>query len=473
MTTRGQIELDCIATQVDTGTLHGIATATGKDDNGVSGNHIVLVKSNPSPSNLASITWSVVSTTPNSQFSYDYPAFTTVDCAVSTTGEFTALFPNTVFTSKMSLTLPMGVRYDPIAKSWSSIRGSPLYGWTWTHAHQSLYSTGQDSMGNQVESLTHLIVDVPGKIVKFATVDAANSMLQPAAVWTQTGRFDEEYSLGSLNTNMTSEGRIYTFNGFLSASFPSPEHQFTLGRNRIFEADHFNTIRSYPFTSAVQASPETFLQDFNAINITSDFKVHSNMVSVGGRLPGQEPFAVALTTKGLYELQMFGPTAGNLTGPVKVSIYPTPLYSTAHPEFYIFKRNSSKFTSWETFGIVAGALIGLAIVLLCFRCRRNNRRERREAKRKQDKATAVMGRMYAMGMIPKIQIPSEAAIEVGFGDNSEGLSAVRDDPLSTALVPEGSRQALVQTYQDEIQGLQLSSHPRPNIITSVGDSYPN
>ncbi|KAF9107289.1 hypothetical protein BGX30_008753, partial [Mortierella sp. GBA39] len=73
------LQLDCVAAQQDTGTIYGIATASGNDSNGIYDTYVVLVKSNPSPDNLGSLKWSIVSTTPALDLSYVYPKFTTVD----------------------------------------------------------------------------------------------------------------------------------------------------------------------------------------------------------------------------------------------------------------------------------------------------------------------------------------------------------------------------------------------------------
>ena len=178
------LELDCVATQQDTGTIYGIATASGKDNNGIYDTYVVLVKSNYSPTDLISLEWSIVSTTPALDLSYVYPTFATVDCAVSSKGDFIALFPNFELLTTKSPTIPMGVRYDPVSNGWSGIRGSPMYGWDSRPWHQLFYT-----MENGVESLVHLMADEVGTVVRFGTVDIVTNMLQLATIWKRVGLF--------------------------------------------------------------------------------------------------------------------------------------------------------------------------------------------------------------------------------------------------------------------------------------------
>ncbi|KAF9537822.1 hypothetical protein EC957_007651 [Mortierella hygrophila] len=224
------LELDCVATQQDTGTIYGTATASGDSYKGAFNAYVVLVKSNPSPTSLISLEWSFVSTTPALDLSYVYPKFTTVDCAVSSKGEFIALSPNFELPTTKTPTIPMGVRYDPVSNSWSGIRGSPMYGWHSGRWHQLFYTTG-----NGVESLVHLVTNEMGTV----------------------NDDEEEYSSGSFNDAFgvpayNPERFRYGFHGDLGFT---GQRLFTPGPNQLYiNLDQDDTIKSFPLTSAVTAS---------------------------------------------------------------------------------------------------------------------------------------------------------------------------------------------------------------------------
>ncbi|KAG9069816.1 hypothetical protein KI688_009141 [Linnemannia hyalina] len=495
------LELDCVATQQDTGTIYGIATASGNDNNGIYGTYVVLVKSNASPTDLISLKWSVVSTTPAHDLSYVYPKFATVDCAVSSKGEFIALFPNFKLLTTKTQTIPMGVRYDPVSNSWSDNRGLPLYGWNSEPWHQLFYTTG-----NGVESLVHLVTDHVGTVVRFGTVDTATNMLQLADIWKYNYN-EKEYSSGSFSDafESSSENQRLTKNGFFWQWGYSAQRLFTPGPNQLYINPSWeDTIKSFPLASAVtashtgtstyseQASFETSrffsgtrgnlttfvaamgyfngsqpsIHNLTGANSWGNDEVHQNMITAGGRLPGQEPFAVAVSTYGLYELQLFGPSAGNLSGPISVTVPSSSLHSfrppLATPKYLV------RLTGIEKVLMVLGVFV---VVVLVWR-RKKIRDQRKEEEEEKAKAAAMEsggsgGEAYMMGVVPETQTTPEVAINVTTSDNFQrGGSPSTLAPLPAAGSPQPS---LAYTYQDDIQELEFSRHPRPNIVTSVAD----
>lgn len=171
-TTQTRLNLDCIAADSSSLQLFGIASAEGRDGRV----HVVLVQSNPSPSSLATTTWTIVSSTPGEELSYVYPKFLSVDCAVSKAGAFSAFFraPST-WSTRMYEMHPMGVRYDPIQDKWFSIRGAREYGWVFDRVvHKSFY------LG---ETLTHVLTTDNPTVFKLGVVDTERNVLQMADFW--------------------------------------------------------------------------------------------------------------------------------------------------------------------------------------------------------------------------------------------------------------------------------------------------
>ncbi|KAG0205435.1 hypothetical protein BGX33_007915, partial [Mortierella sp. NVP41] len=142
MSSQGTLHLDCITSDPSSSYLYGIASAN-KDaaSKGYSDSSVVLVKSNYSPANLVNITWTVISSVNGKDFSYNYPTFTTVDCTVNDKGDFAAFFRPPYRALSKTTIVPMGLRYDPVADTWSPIRSTAHYGWTSERfIHKSFYS---------------------------------------------------------------------------------------------------------------------------------------------------------------------------------------------------------------------------------------------------------------------------------------------------------------------------------------------
>ncbi|KAG9069817.1 hypothetical protein KI688_009142 [Linnemannia hyalina] len=514
------LELDCVATQQDTGTIYGIATASGNDNNGIYGTYVVLVKSNASPTDLISLKWSIVSTTPALDLSYVYPKFATVDCAVSSKGEFIALFPNFELPTTKTPTIPMGVRYDPVSNSWSGIRGSPLYGWSSRPWHQLFYTTG-----NGVESLVHLMADEVGTVVRFGTVDTTTNMLQLADIW-KLNYGEKEYSSGSFSDafETASHNEGLPRNGFFRHWGYTDQRMFAPGPNQLHVSlDLEDTIKSFPLTSAVTASytsssifldhatfqinrffsgargnlttfvaamgyfngtsmytierdsngtwSQTSIHNMTGVDTKGDFEVHQNMITAGGRLPGQELFAVAVSTNGLYELQLFGPSAGNLSGPIGVTVPSSSLYSFRPPP--ATPKSPVRLTGTEEFGVIMGVFVFAVLFIWRWKKTRNQRKKEKEKAKvatMEGGGGGGSGEAYMMGIFPETQTTPEAAINITTSDNSQrgGSPSASAPPPPATGSPQPTSAAY--TYQDEIRELEFSRHPRPNIVTSVGNT---
>jgi hypothetical protein len=164
---QGILNLDCIVADSNSRFLYGIASAnqgssTSKD--GYTDSTILLVRSNDNPANLSTLTWTVISQTNGKDFSYNYPTFTSVDCAVDSGNEFSAFFRSPYRTTSPSHSLPMGVRYRFGSDTWSAIRGWSLYGWNSDRVrHMSFYE--------DASSITHLFMNEEAYLVMVGTVN--------------------------------------------------------------------------------------------------------------------------------------------------------------------------------------------------------------------------------------------------------------------------------------------------------------
>ncbi|KAG0366618.1 hypothetical protein BGX24_003618, partial [Mortierella sp. AD032] len=166
-TQQGTINLDCIAADPYSRYLYGIGSANeGKPTkDGYTDSSAVLVRSNASPASLADITWTVISHVKGKDVSYNYPTFTSVDCAVNGKGHFTAFFRSPYRTVSPAALLPMGIRYDSSTDTWITIKGYAVYGWdSDRYVHKSYYTRPEDT------DIVHIRTDSSANIVNIGTL---------------------------------------------------------------------------------------------------------------------------------------------------------------------------------------------------------------------------------------------------------------------------------------------------------------
>ncbi|KAK3830474.1 MAG: hypothetical protein JOS17DRAFT_746467 [Linnemannia elongata] len=190
------LALDCIASDPTSTTLYGITS--GYSYTGTNVKSFLLVKSSPNPDHVTLGMWSIVSEEKSIPFSYWSPSFRSIDCSVSSKGVFTAFFNNGQLLTPGTISIPIGVRYDPETQVWTSIKTSPLYGWAtddWTHTSFYINNGG-------VESLVHMLTDADSIVIRFGVLNEAENVLQLASVW-KDGMAREYTSGGMLDTKRT------------------------------------------------------------------------------------------------------------------------------------------------------------------------------------------------------------------------------------------------------------------------------
>lgn len=252
----------------------------------------------------------------------------------------------------------------------------------------------------------------------------------------------------------------------------------------------------------------------------STFSLQESFQSVGGLTSGQEPFIVALTTAGLYEFTAFGPSAGAMSGPFQVFVPASTaegVYYNSLPQRVVRKMKTPRWTDKDaladerktrqdrTVGGSVSALIVIAFLGYLVWRRWRFRMQRQIRKRKGAETAAVMTAMmlgggaspfspaqnptapplmqsekhevYSSGMIlEEIKELEEEGEDSSLDDipnrGSDRMtrSAKRSGSVSrqpTMLIDAGRLPSY--TYQDQIREWDFSSHPRPNVVTTVGD----
>ncbi|KAG9069795.1 hypothetical protein KI688_009120 [Linnemannia hyalina] len=461
MAMQGTLNLDCIAADPYSRYLYGVASANdGSSTNnyGYRESTIILVRSNASPTNLATLTWEVFAHTNNSKgLSYSYPTFTSVDCAVNGNGEVTAFFRSPYRTTSPATLLPMGFIYSPVSDTWTAIRGPSMYGWTSDRLiHRSYYINS--TYGNALHFLTS---DV-GHQLTIAGVEYETNILWPnsffelreevnAFIRPETVDFGWIYNSfdysrqGFFSTNKGRSTRFMTYHGgtfFLSGTFPQNDscpviltasvgtrlgepcayqgvsnrgtymaQHYVFGGDRngmaffggVFEVDNVFKI----YTTEKQEGRKYFEHTIIRSDNSSSFSVDQNWQVVGGLIEGQEPFVVALTSVGLYQFTIFGQAAGTLEGPYKVRILDNLNTLDNGVELEQQQEQSRKII-----GGVVGAVVLMAVLVVgCSLWRRARRRkqfrknemEERERHLKSMELPSFVGKheVHSVGIIPE------------------------------------------------------------------------
>ncbi|KAF9907067.1 hypothetical protein EC991_011371 [Linnemannia zychae] len=371
----GIVDLDCIAANPNSTALYAIANVetSGGDE------EAVVLRSNDNPANVTDIQWEPTIYVPSGKgpnLHYRFPRFGNVDCAVSSSGQFTAFFYNPVFSVTGSHRLvPMGVQVQQGGRS-LLVWGSMMYGWTSPHfVHQSFYIENDG-----VETAVHAVMDETASVIRFGLIDQSTGHLKLAAIWKladgnfmlgqltdkipklpnpKTKTFVQDYDPAPpFNTDqrhmLYSNGSLYMYSDTtgLISSFPflsplntapiqkpfyqaSPiaateRHMFFQGSRQ--NSSYFASLTKLPMEQTLLASEMKMqLSTVDYINPTPNTstivgtnsssspmlkhwfnKDVSMFQAVGGHLPGQEPFAVGLTTKGYFGLTLGGQSMGNI-----------------------------------------------------------------------------------------------------------------------------------------------------------------
>ncbi|KAF9120694.1 hypothetical protein BGW39_011179 [Mortierella sp. 14UC] len=438
MAAQGTLNLDCLAADPDSRYIYGIGSANEGTPNkdGYTDSTVVLVRSNASPTNLTDNSWTVISHVKGKGFSYNYPTFTSVDCAVNDDGHFTAFFRSPYRATSPAALLPMGIQYNSTTQIWSPVLGTMAYGWASDRfMHKSLYTNNSGTT-----EILHMLTNEDVLLIVFARWDHSSNLLWPVSnqYWnsevqtylqhdtgdidfvpdtfdyTRHGFFSSSLEWSPrfiayhkdnffLTGDFPGNASCPTFNTFIAGKFGEPcvfqgvpstsdsmRQHYVFGGDRngstffggIYEVDGVLKV----YTTEKQEGRTYLEHDITRIDNSSTSAVDRNFQVVGGLSPGQEPFVVALTSAGLYQFNIFGPTAGTMEGPFKVKIsedfnsLPQRVAQRlktkmlAPSELYLTEEGEQDNKAALIGGSLAGVLLVVVLVIGFFFWRRRRRR---------------------------------------------------------------------------------------------------
>ncbi|KAG0296319.1 hypothetical protein BGZ96_009718 [Linnemannia gamsii] len=420
----GNLVLDCIASDPtsSTASLYGIATATPSDP---SNEYTVLVKSNPNPSDVKALQWTVVSMVKLSETAYRYPVPGTVACAVSSEEEFTAFFYDTTTRSMSGINsvagpavVSVGVRYNP-KSGWKDIRGPSRFFGDKGDVDEGLQMKYQQlafyvPRAGGGEEVVMLLTDEYTSVVRFGVVDETTNTLQLAGVWKL--KQDGTYEKGALSdtfkrtTFILQPGVFPLMSNANSRQVAYGDGHLYFTGERGWEFDnHTSTLTTYPFENRDNARNEVNGTKSRAGTqmIQDPSNTHNSKMALQSLPMGEEhfysqehfplsrfesigqstPFAVISMTDGLYSIPLTVSDASasrNMTGPVDVLIMASESVHT-WPRVYARQRENRSSPIFENEATLVGVILaGLAVVALgvvLFLLRRSRQQKEKEKER--------------------------------------------------------------------------------------------
>lgn len=250
-----------------------------------------------------------------------------------------------------------------------------------------------------------------------------------------------------------------------------------------------------PQTPIVHTSP-FYNRTFDEIDAKEGFNrstgtvaIHDNFVSVGGNLPGQNPFVVGLASQGIFEFSIVGKNGTTDLGMVTVK---TPgLYSGAFHRAqnlidYVRDRDlrdrqantESKLTTWEIIGIVVACIVGLFITIKLNGRRKATNRAAAEAQQQEQQQQRQERRRRQQEQFGDIELNvrgTNAVIRatdpavIAYEEQIANQYLTRDSPPDFVAALDESNSPPV--YEgDGVQLPEYSRHHRPDVVTSPSSS---
>ncbi|KAF9345158.1 hypothetical protein BGX26_003460 [Mortierella sp. AD094] len=433
--------------------------------------NVYLVKANNVylASDIRSLDWSIVAsiTRDPQEFQYDHA------CAVDEAGVFTALAYQSNRNSDPSMSYtPNGLRYDPTSSHWYDIAVSPSLGWNMTYTSQTLTYVNN--------KLTHMLTygQADSVEVVLGTIDESTLTLNPSS----------KFYLPTPSSFTIVGTLLYAFTAFTSPTIPSLKTYELLGPStngspaatRSLDAIAANNSLCLPDSQYATCSFQDSLyimctqnpadlgqqpfpsQIFGIQNLATEISLEAAITVTGSLatnisrswffnpVAGQQPFAVFSLDGLLNSVGLSGSSRGMTFGPMNVSI-PNPINSIVPATS--FANSTSTSHTGLIIGVIAGVIVvlcGLALFVYFRRKRRNTLKvvetntTSAESKELQDLKEETNGtqieempRNFTNNITPNIHNPYP------------------QQPI---------------TYsgpQNQMQGIQFSNHPRPNVVTTL------
>ncbi|KAF9092843.1 hypothetical protein BGX23_003876 [Mortierella sp. AD031] len=508
----GVLDLDCLTTDSDATTYYGFTFTSSYDDapNPYTSN-AVLVKSNSNPVSPYNLTWSVVSRIESRYLMGSIEG--SISCAVDAQGVFTA-FRRYKGMSSYTTSLPFGLRYDPTGTmdakfnvkgpgAWMNITVDPSYAWSKDYTNQVLgyVSNGASNV------LIHAVLDKANNTIYVASVNEATKTLTAAGLWRMNKTIhgvpkvlaignDHLYTFGDIDfalndptfltgfplttiSQITPVGKIYNTTRTHKCPWSMTLYLYINHGTLTLICSQVPGL-SFPSTLYTIADPNNVL-DLGppAVNFTKDIIYGDFLIPIGGG-PGQASFSLMQKNMNMYAFGkdytgwMFADQISRVNVTDTVGINPNPRPSSS----------SSDSDSSSGAGVIVGTIAGIVFVggLLVWFIRRNNNTNKDSAKpavgNNHPAFTQVNNYTYAQqpgpNGGPNYYNPS-AQYPAG---QYPGTYPTTTYPLGqnapTTILPMApiSSMPQPQTFQGQMQGLQFSSHPRPNFVTTAYGSEP-
>ncbi|KAG0214050.1 hypothetical protein BGX28_002916 [Mortierella sp. GBA30] len=452
-----------------------------------------------------------------------------ITCAVSSTGVFAAIsyYTQTSYTSNGS---PAGIMYDPAgtmapeyyysgAGAWSNVAVSFSYNWQSSSQYQYMFWT---KLGGTTETLVHFLSPYFGSAMTIGQLDTNIKQLIPVANWTLTyGSTDGPTMLQYSNNQIIWYKkdyltlRAYPFTS-VSSVMPTPRSFNTTNASSCATAmnTYIGTLQNSIFMACPQTptAPYTGGPKYRDLLLTMDMindtafgpgvDLVGSATDMRGFLPvnsaaGQTSFALMLKNKMLYSMTLTGPNAGHLQGPVNLTIFepfgvdPSP---SPNPVRSGGSSSSSSSDSSDSTGLIVGIVAALIVIGAAFWCLARRQGKARNGSpnvsgtEKPLPAPQIQGYAHAVNHTQGQMGPNDVA-----SYKIDQLPPIPVHPMTGAPtvpgmlaypIPQGPGTSMPQnvyalgasevgtnaayTFQDQMQGLQFSNHPRPSFVTVAG-----
>ncbi|KAF9146015.1 hypothetical protein BGX30_005111 [Mortierella sp. GBA39] len=488
----GVLDIICLTTDPDSTAFYGFAYAYSYDCSYCSYN--VLVKSNANPTSGSTLTWSLVSKIDSKNITGTaVDMYAQFSCAINAQGVFTMFgWTRDSGGSYSNPEITYGVRYDPAGTmdanynfqgsgAWMNVTIDKAYNWAGTSSQHIL---GYVNNGGTTD-LVHTVLSGNENTIYVAKVDEATKILTAAGTWVLNKTMHGEVTAIGIGNN-----HLYTYGGLSSSfgslcggylcltGFPLATISPTTPVGKIYNASQvyptFYSRGVYLYTyqntltliaSQISSSRNSTIYKINdpdnanstgppVANFTNSATDMDFFVPLGD---GTSPTSFALM-KQYGIMYVFGNDNGarytheinkvNITDPVGIN--PNPRTPSTGSSSSLGDSSSAD----AIIGVIAGVgfLLGL-IVWLTMRGRTAN----------ATNATADK----PLPSIPPLNNTNNYVYPPTTYPSGQ--------PAPTTILPMAPITPVPQqhqTYQDQMQALQFSSHPRPNYVTTAYSTEP-
>ncbi|KAG0067840.1 hypothetical protein BGZ89_005625 [Linnemannia elongata] len=506
----GGMKIVCLTADPGQTTLYGLVygySSLKQRSKWVSGDVMILIKSQANPSNISDIQWSPVSTFPTS--TWLTPMITIrhpeLACAVNSAGVFTALTYGQVDDSRHQVTNTWnGIRYNPSGQMepeynvtgggvWSTVDVSSRYNMTETPSYERAVMFYVKE--GEKEMLAYAFSTMIGPKYEYAIqLGYVNENTSPPTLEPST-----LYKNDTLKATDTEVNLAYG-NGKLYAYFPQPIPRvmsitlstraspaakptlklFTAESTKNCQHDGFDAVHSGTWNTSYFLLCTHYPDNNNDVRYDPQLDIISSTLTdtktttlmrysgtldevapisffqpIGGHLPGQEAFAVISLWTKIQGITLTGSSAGTRQNLSDVFI--DGIYGDGSGD-----RNSRSIPDQEvnppSSNIEWGAIIAAIVFVVLIAGLLVLRRVRERRKKRMD------------NLEPEFEDLSKTEQD-SFDSHGIQLKDVKtertDGPIGTRNVDEAE--------VDDAVPLPLtgfSTHPRPNVITCIGSSSP-